>query len=583
MRLTITSGTDAGKVLRLGRGARLRIGRSREADLELHDPKASRAHAELSVEPSGRIVLADLGSSNGTWINGMRVDTPVQLRGDERLWIGDSVLELANDDTGSGVVMVAQQSPADSQVRYRASQVANAAMLRPPPGVSGVAPSLASTDRSISTLFKAGMLILCGVLGFLTLLLLGLDADPVAYGLGLCVAFLPVPIYLSLALFIDRNEREPGWLVAIAFLWGACVAVFIALIINSVGALLVASAAGDAVAEIYGASISAPIVEESAKALVLFIIYWRFKNGFNGVLDGIVYACCVGLGFAATENVLYYSMGFKEDLQDGLLDFDTGEATFIVRGILAPFGHPLFTSMTGIGLGIAVMAVSRRKRFWAPILGLMGAMFLHFLWNSSLAVAQYGGVAGAIIALLIVVSFISLFIGMLVFINKQIKRERVTIGQYLAYDVQQGRLTQTEVDVLTTGAWRKRAVQEARKEGGKQGRDLRKAFHQATTELAFLRERIARGLIPWDAASAERHLRYEATVGDLRTRLGPLAFLPAIAYTRPQSGPVPVAPVYQAPPPPSSPVPAPPPMPSPAGMQPPPLPAAQPRDWWRQQ
>jgi protease PrsW len=580
MRLTITSGTDAGKVLRLGPGARLRIGRSREADLELHDPKASRAHAELTVEPGGRIVLADLGSSNGTWINGTRVDTPVQLRGDERLWIGDSVIELSPDDTAGGM-QVQRASPADSQVRYRASQVANAAMLRPPPGAVA-APSLASTDRAISTLFKVGMLLLCAFLGTLTLLLIGLDADPVAYGLGLCVAFLPVPIYLSLALFIDRNEREPGWLIAIAFLWGACVAVFIALIINSVGALIVASAAGDAVAEIYGASISAPIVEETSKALVLFIIYRRFKNEFNGVIDGIVYAACVGLGFAATENVLYYSMGFKEDLKDGLLDFDTGEATFILRGILAPFGHPLFTSMTGIGLGVAVMATNPRKRFWAPILGLLGAMFLHFMWNSSLAVAQYGGTAGALIALAIVVSFIGLFIGMLVFINKQIKRERRTIGQYLAYDVQQGRLSQTEVDVLTTGAWRKRAVQEAKKEGGKQGGDLRKAFHQATTELAFLRERIARGLMPWDAASAERHLRYEATVGDLHTRLGPLAYLPHIAFARPQSGVVPQAPVYQPPPPQATPVAAPPPMPPPSGLAPPPLPAPAPRDWWRQ-
>jgi protease PrsW len=580
MRLTITSGTDAGKVLRVGPGARLRIGRSREAGLELHDPKVSRAHAELTVEPSGRIVLADLRSSNGTWINGTRVDTPVQLRGDERLWIGDTVLELAPDDTAGGM-QVQSPSPADSQIRYRASQVANAALLRPPPGAEA-APSLASTDRTISTLFKVGMLILCGVLGSLTLLIVGLDADPVAYVLGICVAYLPVPIYLSLALYIDRNEREPGWLIAITFLWGACVAVFIALIINSVGALVVAGAAGDAVGELYAASVSAPIVEETSKAIVLFIIYRRFRGEFNGVLDGIVYAAIVGLGFAATENVLYYSMGFKEDLKNGLLDFDTGEATFILRGILSPFGHPLFTSMTGIGLGIASMATTTRKRFWAPILGLMGAIFLHFMWNSSLAVAQYGGTAGALIALAIVVSFVGLFIGMLVFISKQVKRERVTIGQYLAYDVQQGRLTQTEVDVLTVGAWRKRAVSEAKKEGGKQGKELRQAFHQATTELAFLRERIARGIMPWDAASAERHLRYEATVGDIHTRLGPLAYLPHIAYNRPQSGAIPQAAVYRPPPPPSAPVAPPPPMPAPSGLVPPPLPAPAPRDWWRQ-
>jgi len=86
----------------------------------------------------------------------------------------------------------------------------------------------------------------------------------------------------------------------------------------------------------------------------------------------------------------------------------------------------------------------------------------------------------------------------------------------------------------------------------------------------------------WDAASAERHLRYEATVGDLRTRLGPLAFLPRVAYQRPRSGMTPQAPVYQPPPPAAAPVAAPPPMPAPSGLQPPPLPAPAPRDWWRE-
>src|SRR5688572_25599436 len=96
-------------------------------------------------------------------------------------------------------------------------------------------------------------------------------------------------------------------MIALTSGWGATVAVVIAIIINSIGAVVVASAFGAAVGEIYSLSISAPVVEESAKAIVLFIIYRRFRGEFNGIIDGIVYAAMVGLGFAATENVLYYS------------------------------------------------------------------------------------------------------------------------------------------------------------------------------------------------------------------------------------------------------------------------------------
>ena len=64
---------------------------------------------------------------------------------------------------------------------------------------------------------------------------------------------------------------------------------------------------GAAVGQLYGGSLSAPFVEEIVKAAVLYAIYrWR-RHEFDGVLDGIVYAGMVGLGFAFTETVLYYA------------------------------------------------------------------------------------------------------------------------------------------------------------------------------------------------------------------------------------------------------------------------------------
>jgi RsiW-degrading membrane proteinase PrsW (M82 family) len=83
----------------------------------------------------------------------------------------------------------------------------------------------------------------------------------------------------------------------------------VAVVLNTVGEAVVSEQLGAEVGQLYGYSISAPIVEEGIKAAVLFGLFLFFRREFNGVIDGIVYAGCVGLGFAMTENVLYYGRG----------------------------------------------------------------------------------------------------------------------------------------------------------------------------------------------------------------------------------------------------------------------------------
>src|SRR6266498_2306439 len=179
-------------------------------------------------------------------------------------------------------------------------------------------------------------------------IIFGVLAALVALLIGLVSATVPVPIYLVLVLWIDRYEAEPGWMLATAFFWGAIVAVFFAFLINTASDVAVQLMTNNARAgRTFGAVISAPIVEESAKALILFIFFFWKKDEFDGVIDGIVYAAMVGLGFAMTENIQYYGKAVMERGAGGLT------FVFILRGALAPFSHPMFTSMTGIGLGIA--------------------------------------------------------------------------------------------------------------------------------------------------------------------------------------------------------------------------------------
>ncbi|MDX6649292.1 MAG: protease PrsW, partial [Solirubrobacteraceae bacterium] len=123
--------------------------------------------------------------------------------------------------------------------------------------------------RAIRALAVIGLVLI----GLITLLLIGVDVGPVAFLTGLVAATVPVPIYVLLALRIDRFEPEPLRLLAWAFFWGATVATFIALVLNTAGQAIVGANFGSDVGELYGGSISAPVVEESAKGFVLFLIY----------------------------------------------------------------------------------------------------------------------------------------------------------------------------------------------------------------------------------------------------------------------------------------------------------------------
>src|SRR3954447_19846040 len=91
MQLKISSGGNAGQTVEVT-GDEFTIGREASADLVLNDGKASRRHAALKPLPDGRATLYDLGSSNGTYVNGQRIQSTV-LNGDEKIQIGDTVLE----------------------------------------------------------------------------------------------------------------------------------------------------------------------------------------------------------------------------------------------------------------------------------------------------------------------------------------------------------------------------------------------------------------------------------------------------------------------------------------------------------
>lgn len=74
-------------------GSPVVLGRNAECDLVLQDQQASRRHAQVELGPAG-FVLVDLGSTNGTMLNGRRVDRPAQLAPGDRIVVGDTVVRF---------------------------------------------------------------------------------------------------------------------------------------------------------------------------------------------------------------------------------------------------------------------------------------------------------------------------------------------------------------------------------------------------------------------------------------------------------------------------------------------------------
>lgn len=345
------------------------------------------------------------------------------------------------------------------------------------------------------------------ILGLSVLLLIGFETGPVGLLIGLVCATLPVPLYLVLALWIDRYESEPFWMLATAFFWGAFVAVSIAYLFNTASSVMVAVMTDSMEAgQAFGAVISAPIVEETAKSLVLFIFFFAKKDEFDGVVDGIVYAAMAGLGFAMTENIQYYGRAALEGVEGSL----TG--VFILRGTIAPFSHPLFTSMAGIGLGLARQSQNMLVKLTMPVMGLLLAIAMHSIWNGSLVV--FGGL-GFLFAYLVIM--VPAFVIILVVIFLALRREGQVVREFLLTDLRGGTLTQDEYNQLCTIRGRMGASFNAFSRGGVESWRACRQLNQTASELAFHRSRVARGMSSENAR--EREAAYQMALADLLRRL----------------------------------------------------------------
>ena len=328
------------------------------------------------------------------------------------------------------------------------------------------------------------MLIGAAVMGLVLLL----SGAPGALVIGLVLAAVPLAPLISVYMWLDRYEPEPRSLLVLGLGWGAFVATSGALLLQLFDSIIFASD------DVFTAAVVAPITEEAAKGLFILLLLFYRRHELDGVLDGLVYAGMVGIGFAFTENILYLAAAYMgEDGQAGGVGGAVG--LFIVRGIFSPFAHPFFTAFIGIGIGIAVGARSRSVRVLAPILGYLVAVAAHAAWNGSLMLDD-GRNAIATYVFLMVPAFL-LLTGFAVWSRR---REGAVLTTALSDCAQRGFLDHAEIPWLARIPARRFARRYAERVGGKPARRTMVAYQNAAVELGFLHSRYLRGVAPPDFA-----------------------------------------------------------------------------------
>lgn len=265
---------------------------------------------------------------------------------------------------------------------------------------------------------------------------------------GAVFAFPPLAIYLFVPVLVDRYDPEPWWCLVMAFLWGALAATGFSILINTGVHVGVSSGFGERMGELVSASISAPFAEELWKGLGVFGFFYFLRREFDGIVDGIIYATFCALGFAAVENMIYYA---RAAVQGG----DVLAGTFVLRGVFTPWLHPLFTSMTGLGFGLARESTKTWVRVLAPLGGYALGVSLHAAWN--FLPTALGRAMGAVFLpwLLLWLSFVATFFGIIVALV--IRKGRV-IRNHLRDEVALGVLTQEELDLVCSPVGRLRCT-----------------------------------------------------------------------------------------------------------------------------
>ena len=242
-----------------------------------------------------------------------------------------------------------------------------------------------------------------------------MDESLVFWSVLILAAFVPSIVYLVWIRNTEKHSREPYGMLLKVFAYGAVLSVLIAIVLE----IILASLFGQNIERVYQllgenpsipmlvlACVIAPFVEELTKAMGILRV--KKRRMLTELENGIVYGAAAGLGFAATENLLYESTAY---LTDGVEAF---VATAVLRSLSSALLHATASSL--VGLGIARSALQGKS--WLPY--YLGAVVLHggFNFAASFGTVYYDSFGDSAYLIGLVAAFTIVVIGVGVMRNK---------------------------------------------------------------------------------------------------------------------------------------------------------------------
>ncbi len=319
-----------------------------------------------------------------------------------------------------------------------------------------------------------------------------------AYALSLAV--IVAAIYLAVVRFMDLNEKEPLWAVALLFALGAVAAGILYLVVGSrlLELTVLPAALATEAAKLVAIAIGVAALGAIARA--------RGWAEINGIMDGVVYGTAVGFGYAVGETFIR-NLAFAGTALGAV---NVSPLATLWTTVLTGLSDGLFGGIIGAGFGAAAAARTSGARVGYPIVGFVAAVIAHAAYILLATGNSLGGGQAVVrtwIALLIPLVFVVAVVAL------ALGRERRAILEELANESESGVVSEEEFSLLRSFGARRAHYARLFMSGNFDDWLDQRALHNRQVQLA-LAERRLRGF-----TGAEERAEAEGDVERIRASI----------------------------------------------------------------
>ncbi|MBN3458009.1 PrsW family intramembrane metalloprotease [Mycobacterium sp. DSM 3803] len=300
------------------------------------------------------------------------------------------------------------------------------------------------------------------------------------------LGFMAFLVWLILRFDTFRSARRYPQALAASAALGGSTALVMALNGNDALGQLWAAVLPPEVFAAWNAALTAPFMEEAAKAMCAAVVLVLCAAVLNRIAHALVVGMFVGLGFDVMEDLVYASRDAINSLDS---DLSGAGENLAVRIFTAVPAHWAYSSLASVGVLVLLKSFNHRttwpwwRRFAVAGVMFASASFMHFVWDSP------NGSDGS--ALLVLTAKIA--INLLVFLTAVLvllRDERQWVTMRVAEARDGGRLADIEpavLDSLPTRRLRRRLRRQARRAGGRSARKaMRHRQNQALDRIQAL-------------------------------------------------------------------------------------------------